>query len=533
MKVHKPQRLAFCLLTQLFATGVLAEQPDSVWYDSITGTQMHLQRVERLEPYTCPLHLFGRKSDGTLLSPALQALASDFGINALVWGWDRFVQQRDWAHVDAHVLRQNLTGGWVWDIDSFSGNQFSHPYHGSMFYNAAREHGLSYGVSVVYPLLGSLSWELFCETNRPAVNDLFSTGVGGVALGEVAHRVSDIFFDNTRTGARRVAREVIGSFLNPVRGMHRLLSGEMFRVHPTHAGKKEMPEPYSFQIGFGERYMHDVGPVHFRIGHRYHEHIPFMDIRFSYGNHYNNLDRGFARRAYDYFDLYALVNLASDQPTIGEFEINGRIGSIQRQLPRRWKLDIGFYQNYKYVDHNCSDSISHSGNLGLISEAASFGAGFHATRQGRSVTLLHDFMFSAVPLGGSTADYFELRSYNFGTGFSLRHKFGFVYDRHLSFGMSTYFMRLFILKGIDRSDVERYRSDPETYHIELSDGVNAWGDKGEQSILQNRLFMNVNVTSNLQLHLQHEFYLRHGKYRSYPSLTAKSHEWKVGFSYAL
>lgn len=533
MKASFLLRSALTVQALLFALSLQAELPDSVWYDTITGTQMHLQRVERLEPYTCPLHLLGKRADGSPRLPAMQALASDLGVNALVWGWDRFVQDRGWAHVDGRVLHENFTGGWVWDNDSFSGNQFSHPYHGSMFYNAAREHGLSYGVSVLYPVLGSLTWELLCETNRPAVNDLISTGIGGVAIGEVTHRVSDIFFDDTRTGASRVAREVIGSFLNPVRGVHRLLSGEMFRVHPHHAGKKETPEPYSFQLGFGDRYMYDVGAVHPRLGRRYREHVPFLDVRFSYGNHYNNLDQGFARRAYDYFDLYALVNLATGQPTVGELEINGRIGSIQRQLPRRWKIDIGFYQNYKYVDHYSADTLNHSGNLGVISEAASFGAGFHATRQGRAVTLLHDFMFSAVPLGGSTADYYALRRYNFGTGFSLRHKFGFVFDRHLSFGSSTYFMRLFILKGVSPAEIERYRADPVTYHVELSDGVNAWGDKGEQSILQNRIFLNVNVTHNLQLHLQHEFYLRHGKYRAYPSLTAKSHEWKAGFSYAL
>lgn len=218
-------------------------KPDSIWQDSITGIRTHLQRIDTLAPYNCPIYFFGKSTNGTAKHPALQAMVETVGINALVLGWDHYVQQREWTEITKDVLHRNLTGGWLWDNDSFSGNQFAHPYHGSMFYNAAREHGLSYGVSLIYPVIGSATWELFCETNPPAVNDLLSTGIGGAALGEITHRTSDIFFDNTKRGAQRVVREVIGTFLNPVRGLHRMISGEMFHVNPLNPDKKELPEP--------------------------------------------------------------------------------------------------------------------------------------------------------------------------------------------------------------------------------------------------------------------------------------------------
>ncbi|MBQ6966100.1 MAG: DUF3943 domain-containing protein [Bacteroidaceae bacterium] len=534
MAITKTQRTIVFFLTALMTyTGAKAIANDSIWNDSITGTRTHLQRADTLSPHTCPLHLFGKNADGTAKSPTLQALVTDLGINALVFSWDHFVLNREWARITNATLKQNFTDGWVWDNDSFSGNQFSHPYHGSMFYNAAREHGLSYGVSILYPLVGSLTWELFCETNRPATNDLLSTGIGGAVIGEVTHRVSDIFFDNSKTGARRVVREVIGTFLNPVRGLHRILSGEMFRVNRLYAGKKEAPEPYTFQIGFGDRYIRDIGTIHPHTGKRYHEHIPYLDIRFNYGTHYNNLDLGKATRAFDYFNIYALINLHSDHPTVGELDISGRIGSIQRQLPHRWKLDIGFYQNIKYIDHYGYNHQQAPGNLAIISEAASFGAGFHAERQGTANTLTHDFMLSAVPLGGAAADYFPMRRYNFGTGFSIRHSFQYIYNRHLSFGNELYFMRLFVLKGADPTTLQQIIEDPEGHQQALKDGINAWGDKGEQSILQNRLFFRLNLFRNLSLHLQHDFFLRHGNYRNYPSRTAQSMEWTAGISYAL
>ena len=142
-------------------------------------------------------------------------------------------------------------------------------------------------------------------------------------------------------------------------------------------------------------------------------------------------------------------------------------------------------------------------------------------------------MLSAVPLGGSTADYYPLRRYNFGTGFSIRHQFQFIYNRHLSFGNDFYFMRMFILKGVNPEILNKYQSNPELYRNELENGINAWGDQGEQSIILNRLSLNVNLFKNMQLKIMNEFYLRHGNYRYYPSHTAQSMEWKIGLSYAL
>ncbi len=534
MKLTNRLRVALLTGALLSATATYAQQqPDSVWYDSITGTRMHLQSVDSITPYKCCLHLFGKNADGTAKNPALQALVEDLGINALVLGWDHYVQDRVWTNITSDVLHQNLTGGWVWDNDSFSGNQFSHPYHGSMFYNAAREHGLSYGVSMLYPLLGSGTWELFCETNRPAINDFLSTGIGGACIGEVTHRTADIFFDNSERGSRRVFREIIGSFLNPVRGLHRIISGEMFRVTPHNRGKKELPEAYSFQVGVGNRFIRDIGSYHPALGERYSESVPYLDFRFNYGNHFNNLNEGKATRAFDYFTIYALVNMSGDNPTVGELDIKGRIGSIQHQLPHRWKLDIGFYQNIKYIDHYSANGCQTAGNQAIISEAASFGAGFYAERQGKKVSLLHDFMLSAVPLGGSTADYYPMRRYNFGTGFSLRYGFNFIFNHRLSFGDEMYYMRLFILYGDSPEILLYYVENSDKYKQDVADGIYAWGDEGEQSVFLNRMKVNINITQNLKLNLMHEFYYRHGNYRYYPSLTGKSNEWKAGLVYSL
>lgn len=532
MKVKKLFPSLFLTLASptLAANG---QMTDSLWHDSITGIATHLQTIDIPSPNTCDIAIFGRKGNGEPKQAGLQALIEDVGINALVWGWDRYVQQREWANVTNAVIKRNVNDGWVWDSDSFSGNQFAHPYHGGMFYNAAREHGLSYGVSLLYPILGSTTWELFCETNKPAINDFLSTGIGGAAIGEVTHRVSDIFFDNSASGTERVVREVFGSFLNPVRGIHRIISGEMFRVNRMNRGKKEASMPYTFQVGIGNRYIYDEDPTHPAVGSRYYNNVPFMDVHFNYGTHFNLLETGGKARAFDLFNLYALVNLVSDNPTIGELELRGRIGTYQRQLPKRWKIDVGFYQNIKYIDHFNKNGVEAAGNLPVISEAVSFGTGIYAQHPTSRHTVTHDFLLSGVPLGGAAADYYPLRRYNFGTGFSLNYRFRYDWNRHFSVSDELYFMRLFVLKGCDPEILHNYNSNPELYRQYLIDGTTAWGDKGEQSVFQNRLSISFNATTNTHLRLQYEYNYRHGNYRDYPSITGKCHEWTASITHAL
>lgn len=71
-------------------------------------------------------------SDTALFAPRRPWLAAGevFGLNMLVWGFDRFVMQEDFAKINLHTIKNNFKTGPVWDTDKFSTNLFSHPYHG-------------------------------------------------------------------------------------------------------------------------------------------------------------------------------------------------------------------------------------------------------------------------------------------------------------------------------------------------------------------------------------------------------------------
>ena len=137
-------------------------------------------------------------SDSTLLQPRRpwKAALETFGLNMLVWSFDRYIVKEDWAYINGHTIKSNFKKGPVWDTDQFTTNLFSHPYHGSLYFNAARSNGMNFWQSAPFAAGGSLMWEFFMENEPPSINDMLATTFGGIELGEITYRLSDLFIDN-------------------------------------------------------------------------------------------------------------------------------------------------------------------------------------------------------------------------------------------------------------------------------------------------------------------------------------------------
>ena len=129
-------------------------------------------------------------------------------LNIGVWSISRYLNPQPWARISINSIKENFKKMWVWDSDHFETNQFLHPYHGSTYFNFARSNGLSFWESAPYSLGGSLMWELFMETNTPSKNDLITTTMGGIALGEMTYRLSSLVLDERKSGSERFWREV-------------------------------------------------------------------------------------------------------------------------------------------------------------------------------------------------------------------------------------------------------------------------------------------------------------------------------------
>jgi len=117
------------------------------------------------------------------------ALTEALGTNVFFNAFDRFVLREDYAQTSLSTMETNLESPWVFDEDGFMVNEIGHPYHGSLYFAACRSSGLGFWASALGTGLGSATWELFGEVERPSINDLASTTLGGMVLGEIFHRL--------------------------------------------------------------------------------------------------------------------------------------------------------------------------------------------------------------------------------------------------------------------------------------------------------------------------------------------------------
>jgi len=62
-------------------------------------------------------------------------------VQAIPWGFTYFVRDGEWSRISPDTWITNLKFAWQWDNNKFANNQFAHPYHGSLYFNAGRTNG--------------------------------------------------------------------------------------------------------------------------------------------------------------------------------------------------------------------------------------------------------------------------------------------------------------------------------------------------------------------------------------------------------
>jgi hypothetical protein len=148
-------------------------------------------------------------------------------VEVLPWVFSKYITHQEYSNISWSTTWRNIKpNSWEWDQDPFQTNQFGHPYHGSLFFNAFRSNGYSFWQSVPATFAGSYLWETFGEKEKPAVNDFINTGFGGVVLGEMTHRFANMIVNNRGRGFKRHASEVVAFVVNPQNGLNRILSGQ-------------------------------------------------------------------------------------------------------------------------------------------------------------------------------------------------------------------------------------------------------------------------------------------------------------------
>ena len=448
--------------------------------------------------------------------PWLAALET-FGINAFVWSFDSYIMDEEFAKISIHTVKHNIKNGFVWDNDQFSTNLFAHPYHGGLYFNAARSNGLNFWESAPYSFGGSLMWEMVCEIEPPAINDLMATTMGGICIGEVTYRLSDLVLDDSKRGFPRFMREFLGTLICPIKGLNRIIRGDAWKVRHENGKYHDYNHiPVNFGLTVGDRYLADNNSL-FRG-----EHAPFVNLALQYGDPFKED----TRKPYDYFTADLTFNFSGNQPLISGVHLLGRLWGTPIKSGDNMKTEIGIFQHFNYFD---SQPVKDGTNLVpfRISEAASIGPGviYHFPRVGNLSRLEQRIFLSGILLGGSLSDYYNVidRDYNLGSGFSAKTNTILTFGHFGTFVLDAHYYRIYTWKGYEDKDLSTI--DP-LY-------LNAQGDKGNATLLVMSPRLVVNLGEKTALNFSGTYYYRHTYYKYHDNVDAKTFEVGMGLTWKL
>ena len=291
-------------------------------------------------------------------------------------------------------IHENLKAGMNWDDNSFSANNFRHPYQGGCYFNAGRANGYNFWQSTMFAFAGSWSWEYMGEMHNPSFNDWVNTALGGMILGEVTHRLSSMVFDNAATKSR-AWRELGGLILSPVRGVNRIITGEASTVHANPADR--FPSYWDANARFGLR---NLGEEHLFSGE---DAKLFFAVDGTYGSPFNEIAAPF-----DHFDFGMQLNFNNTPYGIGRIEASGALLGHEIASSDRAHHVLAAYQHFDYFDN---EAYTYGGQ--------SFGASLLSRfEMGRDLVTRTSLQVNGIVLGATKSDYFNIsgRSYDYGPG---------------------------------------------------------------------------------------------------------------------
>lgn len=463
-------------------------------------------------------------TDSTMALPVKkrywQAAAEATGINVGVQLFDRYILNTDFAHTTLRSLKRNFTDGMVWDNDFFITNLFAHPYHGNLYFNAARTNGLTFWESAPYALGGSLMWEFLGETEPPAINDVIATSCGGMAIGEMTHRLSRTLLDDRDRGFSRFMREAASAIINPIQGLHRIFSGDAWRVRSDHYRYHDFSKiPIDASVSLGWRYLADDGALFRGV------HAPYVNLTLTYGT---SVDGDPHKTPYDFFDVETNMSLGGGQPLINQLLIVGRLWSTPILDKKDMAGEFGIYQHFNYYDAKPIEDGSELTPY-RISEAAGFGPGFIVSlpQMGAISKLEQRVFISGILLGGTKSDYFNVieRDYNMGSGFSVKSKTQLDFGRFGRFMLNAKYFRIYTWKGYEDKDLQGYADGTKDLHY-----LNVQGDHSNAALLVVNPVIEMHLARQWSITLSGAFFSRRTFYKHHPKVHADTFETKLGIT---
>lgn len=280
--------------------------------------------------------------------------AEVLGQNLLVWAWDRYVIQKDYARINPDYWKRNLREGWDWDHNHWAINFYGHPYQGSMYYAAARSAGYGFYRSLLWAGLGSFTWEYFAETEYPAPNDLVSTAIGGSMYGEVLYRLSRLFYNNSEAPWYK---QLAAFILEPAGFLQRKAFGNRDHLIGW------VPIEFTLALGGGSRFGSDYrfgSHAADELDKEWNDHFSLVKGHLEYGKPYT-----IVKQPFDYFTMDAVWE-AGNEGAVLQLDVMGKLKNAGIHGNGHW-LDFSLNLDYDsfYGDLATVSTISIGGAMDL------------------------------------------------------------------------------------------------------------------------------------------------------------------------
>ncbi len=270
---------------------------------------------------------------------------------------NEFIHDSDYVQVSPRTWWRNLERGFEFDQNKFDTNNFYHPWNGALFYSTGRSTGLGFWESSSLAVAGSFLWECCGETLKMSANDVISTSLGGVAMGEMIHRLGSVILDNEDKGVSRVLREASIFPFDIVRGFNRGLFRDQYRAPNPEEPLDWRPRRLGGLVSLGARRVGNEG----ELGGEGAKTAPFVDLFVAYGSVFDN-ER---RRPYDSFWMQTQINFTDDVDPAGLMTIRGDLLSKPFGPPGRRNGAIALVQHFDYVNQRTYEFGAQSLALGL------------------------------------------------------------------------------------------------------------------------------------------------------------------------
>jgi len=328
--------LAASLLVSLFPVAAAAQDPAPIAATPMLLTPADIGRAVAplssiwLEA-TSPLDTAGRACPDCPVRRTIRPYLESLALNVMYNGINH-LRGHHTARVGFKSMFENLRHGFEWDVNPWGVNQIGHPYQGSNYFTSGRAHGLSFWEATPVAAFGSATWEFLAENNRASLNDLLNTTLGGIALGEVMHRIGWLIRDPTLTGTARRRKEFIAMAVDPLGGLQRLLSKDSTRV----SAKPSSLIPSSVRSGGGAGVMWQGRNAREARSTAH----PFLNIHMDYGGVRNGNSRV-------PFGAFALEFTVGGGSAVSQANVRGRF--FGRPFGENGRAQFSVFQTFDYT----------------------------------------------------------------------------------------------------------------------------------------------------------------------------------------